>query len=111
MSRRVLSAFVVLFAMVGLVAAAEIKGKVTKVDAENHKITVSVDGKDQEVVVTKDTKFISAKGNEMKNGLKSKAFSKKSLERGLEATIKTEKKGETEVATEVKLAGGKKSKD
>jgi hypothetical protein len=108
MSRRVLSAVAVLLAVVAFVAAGEIKGKITKVDADNNKITLTVDDKDQEFALTKDTKIISSKGNELKGGLKSKRFSEKALKNGIEATITTEKVGDKEVVKEVKLTGGKK---
>ena len=111
MVRRVLSAFVVLLAFAAFILAGEIKGKITKVDAENNKITVTVDDKDQELTITKDTKFISPKGNELKGGLKSKAFGEKALKKGISATITTEKKNDKEVVTEVKLTGGKKQAD
>lgn len=111
MSRRVVCAFAVLFALAGFIAAAEIKGKITKVDADNNKITVSVDDKEQEFTITKDTKILSGKGNELKGGLKSKAFGEKALKKGVQATITTEKKDGKDVVTEVKLMGGKKGKD
>jgi hypothetical protein len=110
MSRRVLAAVAVLFTFTAFVVAAEIKGKVTKVDAENSKITVKVDDKDQEFTITKDTKIVGSKGKEIKNRLKAKAFSDKALERGIQVTITTEKKDDKEVVKEVKVMGGKKGK-
>jgi hypothetical protein len=111
MSRRVLSAVAVLFVFAAFVAAAEIKGKIIKVDAENNKITVTVDEKDQEFTLTKDTKIVGGKGGEIKDGLKSKRFSEKALMKGVPATITTEKVGDKEVVKEVKLTGGKKKAD
>src|SRR5262249_7704585 len=108
MSRRVVAAIAVLFFFTALAVAAEIKGKVSKVDAENNKITLTVDDKDQEFTITKDTKIIGSKGGEVKNGLKSKAFSEKALKRGITATITTEKQGDKEVVKELKISGGKK---
>ena len=108
MSRRVVVAVAVLFFFTALAVAAEIKGKVSKVDAENNKITITVDDKDQEFSITKDTKIIGSKGGEVKNGLKSKAFSEKALKRGITATITTEKQGDKEVVKELKISGGKK---
>ena len=107
MSRRVLSAFVVLLALAGIVVAAEIKGKITKVDAENNKITVTVDDKEQEFTLTKETKIWGAK-DVLKDGLKNKRFSEKAVMKGIDATIPTEKVGDKEVVKEVKLTGGKK---
>ena len=111
MSRRVLSAVAVLLALAGFVVAAEIKGKITKVDADNNKITVSVDDKEQEFTITKETKIISSKGNELKSRLKSKYFSAKELKRGVPVVIKTVKKGDKEVVSEVKLTSGGKKKE
>jgi hypothetical protein len=108
MLRRLVSAVLVMLMFAAFLIAAEYKGKITKVDAENKKITVNIDGKDQEFTVTKDTKILSSKGNELKGGLKSKAFGPKRLEKGIQATITTEKKDDKEVVTEVKLAGRKK---
>ena len=108
MSRRVVAAVAVLFFFTAFVVAAEIKGKVSKVDAENNKITITVDDKDQEFSITKDTKIIGSKGGEVKNGLKSKAFSEKALKRGITATITTEKQGDKEIVKELKISGGKK---
>ena len=110
MYRRVLSAIAVLLAFAAFIVAGEIKGKITKVDPDNNKFTMTVDEKDQEFTVTKDTKFISAKGNEMKGALKSKALGEKRLKEGVPATVVTEKMGDKEVVKEVKL-GGKKDKD
>jgi hypothetical protein len=112
MLRRVLFAFGVLMVSAVVLLAGEIKGRITKVDADKNKITVNVDGKDQEFTLTKDTKIIGRKGD-LKDGLKAKIFtSEKALEKGIPATITTEKKGDKEVVTEVKLTGGKgKNKD
>jgi hypothetical protein len=111
MSRRVFAALAVLFVFTAFVVAAEIKGKITKVDAENNKITVTVDDKDREFTLTKDTKIIGKKGGDIKNGLKAKAFNDKALKKGIQATITTEKDGDKEIVKEVKLTGGKKKSD
>jgi hypothetical protein len=111
MTRRVLPAIAVLFVFAAFIAAAEIKGKIIKVDAENNKITVTVDDKDKEFTLTKDTKIISPKGNDLKGGLKSKRFSEEALKKGVPATITTEKVDDKEVVKEVKLTGGKKKAD
>jgi hypothetical protein len=112
MLRRVAVAFGMLLVSAVVLLAGEIKGRITKVDADNNKITVNVDGKDQEFTLTKDTKIVGKKGD-IKDGLKAKVFSnEKRLQKGIAATITTEKKGDKEVVTEVKLTGGKgKSND
>jgi hypothetical protein len=111
MSRRLLAAFAVMFVFTAFVVAAEIKGKITKVDAENNKITVTVDDKEKEFTLTKDTKITGKKGGEIKNGLKAKTFNEKNLKKGIQATITTEKDGDKEIVKEVKLMGGKKKAD
>jgi hypothetical protein len=95
---------------VSAVVADEIKGKITKVDADAHKITVTVDGKETEYMVSEDAKMPMYKD---KNG-NEKTMSLKNLARrvdkagSVKATVKTEKKDGKEVITEIKTEGGKK---
>jgi hypothetical protein len=110
MYRRVVAAFAVLLVFGALVLAAEIKGKISKVDAENNKITVTVDGKEQDFTITKDTKIVGGKGD-IKDGLKSKRFSDKAITKGIDVTVTTEKKDDKEVVTQVKVGGKKGKKD
>lgn len=92
-----------LICAIGLIAA-EIKGKVKSADADKKTITVtSDDGKDTEVKVGGDTKFVNAKGKDLDN---EKAW--KALKAGVAVVVTTDKKDGKDVVTEVKVMGGKK---
>ena len=114
MMRKLLGTLAVAVALcVSAVVADEIKGKITKVDADGKKITVTVDGKDTEYTVSDDCKMPKTKG---KDGTE-KAMSLKGLSRavdkvgGVKATVTTEKKGGKETVTEIKMERGGKKKD
>jgi hypothetical protein len=103
---------VALLLCVSAVLADEIKGKITKVDVDAKKITVSVDGKETEYMVSDDVKLPKQKG---KDGTE-KPGTLKGLSRqvdkagGVNATVMTEKKDGKEVVTEIKPERrGKKS--
>jgi hypothetical protein len=90
-----------------VVLADEIKGKVVKIDADDNKITISVDGKEHEYMVAADAKFPKGGKNKDKEGsLKSMS---KNLDRmkdkGGEMKIiaTTEKKDGKETITEIKM--------
>jgi hypothetical protein len=105
---RLLSALVVLLAFGAALVASEIKGKIVKVDPGSRKITMTVEDKEQEFTLSKDTRILGPKGD-LKDGLKHKVFQNdKALKRGIPATVKTEKQNEREVVVEVKLGSGKK---
>jgi len=100
--------------------AEEYNGKVKSVDPDKNKIVITIPGKDgekdmdKEFVVTDDTKFTKAgkgKGKtvDLADKLKEKVFTADTLPN---VTIVTEKKGDKEVVTEVKVKGkgGKKKK-
>jgi hypothetical protein len=108
MFRRLVAAVCVFLAFGFALVAAEIKGRIVKVDAPNHKITVSVDDKEQEFTLTDDTRILGPKGT-LKEGLKHKVFQNgKALKKGIPATLTTEKKNDAEIVTEIKLNSGKK---
>jgi hypothetical protein len=103
---------------VGLLAE-EYSGKVKSVDVDKNKIVISVkDGGDKEFTIEKDTKFTKTKGKDktvvdVPEGLKHDAF-KADAPNPAFVTVVTEKKGDKEVVTEVKMKGGrggKKGKD
>jgi hypothetical protein len=111
MLRRILTAVVVLLAFGAALIASEIKGRIVKVDAPNRKITVSVDDKEQEFTLSKETRILGPKGD-LKEGLKHKVFqNQKALKKGIPATLTTEKKDDREAVTEIKLGGAKKKKE
>src|SRR5262245_38698704 len=98
--------------------AADVKGKVTKVDETNNKITMTVDGKDTEYTIAKDAKWPKMqdkKGGGEKDmdikGLAKMVDRAKEKSRSVELSIKVEKKDGKDVVTEIKTEmGGKKKK-
>jgi hypothetical protein len=108
MFRRFALALLVVLVMGVSLIAAEIKGRIVKVDASNRKITMTVNDKEQEFTLTKDARILGPKGD-LKDGLRHKVFqSERALKKGIPATLMTEKKDDREQVTEVKLGGGKK---
>jgi hypothetical protein len=95
--------------------AADVKGKVTKVDETNNKITLSVDGKETEYAVAKDCKWPKVKNKKdgSEKDMDLKALSKmvdraKEKSGSVEITAKIETKDKKEVVTEIKTEMGKK---
>ncbi len=88
---------------VGGVLAEEVKGKIKKVG--NHVLTVTVDGKDHEIHIGKDTKLLAPNGDALKDGLKNPH-----LKEGTEIVVQIEKNDGKAVASEVKLVAPKKDK-
>jgi hypothetical protein len=107
---RFVASVAVLFVATSLFAA-EYKGKVKSVDTAANTITVTVDDKDVTLKVNGDTKFTAAKAKQADKvsaaGLTFKGFKKG----GQSVVITTTGEGDKEVATEVKLGGGKKKKN
>lgn len=110
MFRRFLTACCFLLLFGAVLIAAEIKGRITKVDATNRKITVRVGDDNREFTLGKDTKILGPKGD-LKDGLKHRVFRNENLRNGIRATITTEKKDDAELVTEIKLGGSKKKSD
>jgi hypothetical protein len=98
---------------VGLMAD-EFSGKVKSVDPDKNTIVVvTKDGTEKTFTVDKDTKFVRAgkDGNnkELPDGIKGKAFAdQEKLPKRV--TVTFEKKGDKEVVSEVKIAGGRGGK-
>jgi acylphosphatase len=95
MLRRILCTLLVLVVSVGVLLAAEVKGKVK--NYQKGQITVTVDGKDQDFKINKQTKII--KGTDEITG-KERGKTLKQLKEGDDITIIYEKEG---VAQEVKI--------
>src|SRR5579872_5368693 len=82
-----------------LIAAEYPKAKITKIDTDKNTITFTVPGEkegDKPVEKTlsfdKDkVKLINAKDKDVKNGFENKAFSAKNQEKGIDATVTTDK--------------------
>jgi hypothetical protein len=68
--RILLSSAVALLVLTGGLSAADIKGKITKIDADKGQITVKVDGKEMEFVVPADAKCACPFDKELPAGLK-----------------------------------------
>lgn len=98
--RTFVCAVVALLLCVSGVQADEVKGKIKKVG--NHTLTVTVDGKDLEVQIGKDTKLLAPNGDALKDGLKNPH-----LKEGTEVVAQVEKKDGKAVASEVKLVAKK----
>src|SRR5437879_3262024 len=76
--------------LVGGLIAFEATGTIQKVDAENGRIVIRVNGQDRSVKVDKSIKVLDREGKELADGLKSKE-----LKEGVEATFTVEpEKGE-----------------
>jgi hypothetical protein len=106
MLRKVAGAVLALLLAVGVMVAAEIKGKVK--EASEDKIVVTVDGKDHTIAITADTKIVNDKGREVKDREKAIRNFKGLAKRNAEVTVQCEDKDGKKVATEIKLPAGKK---
>lgn len=100
---------------VSAVWADEVKGKLTKVDESNHKITISVDGKDTEYKVAKDCKMPKRKSKdgtekELTLGDLAKTLDRVKDKGGYSITAVTTKKDGKETVTEIKSGGGRVKK-
>ena len=105
MLRKFICGLCALLLGVGVLIAAEIKGKVKSVDEDKKTITVTTDDKDTTYTFTDDTKIV--RGNK---DAKDRAKALKALGRGgAEVTLTTEKKDDKEVVTQIKTAGKKKN--
>lgn len=93
-----LAAVVVVLAGVGVLVAAEAKGKIKK--HEKGMITVTVDGKDVDFKVGKDAKLYD--GTTEVTGKKERGKFLKGLKEGDEVTITYETKGKANSITELK---------
>jgi hypothetical protein len=105
MLRKLVCGVFALLLCVGVLYAAELHGKIKKVDADKGAITVTVDGKDVVFPVDKDTKFMAATGKELPDGVRSKE-----LIEGAEVTITTEKREGKDHVAKIALAKPKGEK-
>ena len=105
MLRKFAFALLALVMVFGVVIAAEVKGKLKELT--NEKIVVTVEDKDETYVVNDDTKIVDGKGNPVKD--RAKAITR--AKAGTAVVIQTDKKDGKDVATEIKIAGGKKKTD
>jgi hypothetical protein len=101
-------AVLALVVAVGILVAAEYKGKVKNLDADKNTITVTVGDKDVDITFNDDTKIVSYEGKAVKDRAKTIQGIAKKPEAVEEVTVTTEKKDGKEVATEIKVKRGKK---
>ena len=94
----------------GGVLAAEVKGKVKKVDADKNTVTVTADDKDTSYDVAKDAKVVKVVGKGKKATTEAVTEGLKGVTTGSEVTLTTSKKDDKEVVTNVKIEGAKKKK-
>jgi hypothetical protein len=106
MLRTFVAVMVALLLVVGGLVAAEVKGKVKSYKGDE--LTVTADGKDSKYIITADTKVLTGKDGKP---AKDREKALKGLKSGAEVVLQVEKKGDKEVVTELKIAGGKKKKD
>jgi hypothetical protein len=109
MLRKVVCAAFVLLLGVGVMLAAEAKGKIKKIEKDKEKgttITVTVDGKDMEFN-TKGQKGIKYYEGDKEVDLKDKdakgKFFKETLKEGAEVTIIYDKDGDKKTIKEIKV--------
>lgn len=111
MFRSTLAALAVLALGLSPAAAEELKGTLKKVSKAGNTLTLTVDGKDRTLPVSKDASFVSVS---MEKGKKGKPMEKVSpldgglgaLKDGSHVTVLTEKTGTKETVTSVKVGGG-----
>ncbi len=77
------------------------RAKVKKVDAEKGTVTLTVDGKDRDFVVTEDTRLVGADNKDLPGRLKDAA-----LKEGADVMFKAQEKGGKAVLVGLKLGGG-----
>src|SRR3954454_23252573 len=98
MLRKFVCSLCALLLGVGVLIAAEVKGKVKSLDEEKKTITVTTDDKDTTYTFTDDTKIV--RGNK---DVKDRAKALTALGKGSsEVTITTDKKDDKEVVTQIK---------
>ena len=107
MMRKFACAVLTLAIAVGVLAAAEVKGKVKEVTAD--KLVITVKDKDETYTINDDTKIVNAKGKATKDREKDIGRLKKAADKGgVEITIQVEDKDGKKYVTEIKMPAGKK---
>ncbi len=107
---RMLHGMLVAVFLAGAASAVEIKGPVTKVDAENATITLTVDGKDQTFAVAKDAKITSTGKAKKGQPATGTTIALKDIKPGSEATLDAEKKDDRTIINAIKIEPAKKKK-
>jgi len=107
MLRKFACAVLALAIAVGVMVAAEVKGKIKEITAD--KLVITVKDKDETYTINDDTKIVSAGGKAVKDREKAVSGLKKAADKGgVEITIQTEEKDGKKIVTEIKMPAGKK---
>jgi len=108
MLRKLLGVFAIAGLMcVGVVMAEEIKGRIMKVDVDKKVLTVKDGDKEREIMVDDKADLGTGKGGNPRTLEQLAKQVEKSGDKGVSATITTEKKKGKDVATKVEPKGGK----
>src|SRR5262245_45954866 len=98
--------------LVGVVMADEIRGTIKKVDPDKKQVTVSEDGKETTYDVDDKAELPKGKGGAEGTLRDLERRVDKAGDKGVKATLTTEKKKGKEVVTKIEVKGGKgKGKD
>jgi hypothetical protein len=94
-----------LLVFTGGLLAGEIQGKIKSIDTGKQTVTITTaDAKDHVITVSKDTQFLTAEGQQLKEGLKDKHFKE-----GVNVNVKCETKQGKETCTSMQLVKAKKA--
>jgi len=108
MLRKLLGLFAVgLLLCVGVVMAEEIKGKIMKVDVDKKVLTVMEGDKEREIMVDDKTDLGKGKSGAVRTVEQLAKQVDKAGDKGVRATITTDKKKGKDVASKVEIAKGK----
>src|SRR5262245_32810471 len=111
MLRKLMGVFAIAGLMcVGVVMAEEIKGRIMKVDVDKKVLTVKADDKEREILVDDKADLGKGKGGAERTLEQLAKQVEKQGDKGVKATITTERKKGKDVATKVEIQGGKGGK-
>ena len=105
MQRILFSAVVALLFCGGSLNAAEIKGKLKSVDADKKLVTITVDDKEQQLAVQEDARIVV---HDVRSYLSEKGLKDPAFKAGYQIVVKTAKKGDREVVTDIQIFTGRK---
>ncbi len=112
---RTMLALAVLAVGLSAASAEELKGTIKKVNKAGNSLTLTVDGKDRTLSVSKDASFVTVTAAKTKKG-KSKGKETPldgglgALKEGAAVTVLTEKAGDKDEVTSVKVGSGTAAK-
>ncbi len=112
MIRRTIIAVAVTVVLAAFARAEELTATIKSVDADNHKITVAINGDEKTMMVSQDAEiYTQTKGKKNKPGPKQPlAGGLKDLKIGTEVTLVTFKSGDAEVVSSIAIDPTKRAK-